>query len=78
MNELILQGLDLVLYGMGIVFLFLTILVFATTGMSMAVKRWLPAPAAHTVPDTNRAAGAGVAPLTLKILQAAIDKHRMY
>ena len=78
MNELILQGLDLMLYGMGIVFLFLTTLVFTTAGMSMAVKRWLPPPAAHPAPNTNRTAGAEIAPLTLKILQAAIDKHRTY
>jgi oxaloacetate decarboxylase gamma subunit len=37
-TSLIDQGLDLMLYGMGTVFVFLTILVFATTLMSRIVN----------------------------------------
>ena len=78
MNELIFQGLDLMLYGMGTVFLFLTLLVFATTGMSAVVARGLPPPTTQPVADSSHAVGAETPPLTLKILQAAIDKHRGY
>ena len=43
-GELLQQGLELMLAGMGTVFVFLTLLVFATTGMSALVRRFEPAP----------------------------------
>jgi len=42
-DNLIEQGLNLMLFGMGTVFVFLTILVFATTLMSKLVSRFFPA-----------------------------------
>lgn len=82
-NSLIEQGFSLMLFGMGTVFVFLTLLIFATTAMSKIVLRWFPekevaAPAprkAAAIPGLGNT-GAPVAPATLKVLQAAIDKHR--
>jgi oxaloacetate decarboxylase gamma subunit len=38
-NDLVIQGLELMLLGMGIVFTFLTILVFTMRGMSLLAAR---------------------------------------
>ena len=68
------QGLDLMLYGMGIVFVFLTLLVLVTASMSNIVQRWFPeddgggAPA-HEI-DSN------VDDRIVTIIQAALEKHR--
>ncbi|MCG7601449.1 OadG family protein [Halomonas sp. McH1-25] len=43
-SQLIQEGLSLMAFGMGFVFVFLTLLVFATTGMSRLVMRFVPAP----------------------------------
>ena len=78
-NSLIDQGFDLMLFGMGTVFVFLTLLIFATTAMSKAILRWFPEKIVEAPAPRKRPAavtGSGVAPATLKILQAAIDKHR--
>ncbi|PWQ96493.1 OadG family protein [Leucothrix pacifica] len=78
-SSLIAQGFDLMLFGMGTVFVFLTLLIFATTAMSKAILRWFPekvveAPAPRKKPAA--VSGSAIAPATLNILQAAIDKHR--
>ncbi len=67
------------LFGMGTVFTFLTILIFATAGMSKVILRWFPEkiiepPVAKK--KAKSASGASIAPVTLKILQAAVDHHR--
>lgn len=78
-NSLIDQGFSLMLFGMGTVFVFLTLLIFATTAMSKVILRWFPekiveAPAPRKKPAS--VTSSPVAPATLKIIQAAIDKHR--
>ncbi len=76
-QDIMQQGVDLVLYGMGSVFVFLTVLVIATTIMSSFVQRFLPdaplpQPAARPAP-----AASGVNdPKLLAILQAAVTEHR--
>lgn len=78
-NSLIQQGLNLMLFGMGTVFVFLTILIFATGTMSKVILRWFPekiAPPAAAKKRPKPALGGSIAPATLKILQAAIDQHR--
>lgn len=72
------QGIDLMLFGMGTVFLFLTLLVIATAIMSAIIKRYFPdqlvpqhaapAPSVGTDPANNRQ--------LLAILQSAVDQHR--
>ena len=78
-SNLIDQGLNLMLFGMGTVFVFLTILIFATSGMSKIITRYFPEKAVVAAPKKKKANALGataVAPATLKIIQAAIEQHR--
>lgn len=71
---LIQQGVDMMLYGMGTVFAFLTVLVVAISLMSRIVAKF--SPAAPLVPVKNSQTAGQVDALTAKIIQTAIDKHR--
>ena len=64
-NSLINEGLTLMLVGMGTVFVFLTVLVAATTLMSRLTMRFQPGPAAAGDSDEEIAA-----------IAAAIAAHR--
>lgn len=79
-SSLIDQGFNLMLFGMGTVFIFLTILIFATSSMSKIITRYFPEKvvAAPTARKKKSAAlgATTVAPATLKIIQAAIEQHR--
>lgn len=78
-SSLIDQGFELMLFGMGTVFVFLTILIFATTGMSKIITRYFPEQVVVAKPRKKKSAALGassVAPATLKIIQAAIEQHR--
>jgi len=52
-SELLTQGFELMLVGMGTVFVFLTALVCATTLMSHLISRFSAAPAAETPAVTS-------------------------
>ena len=67
------QGLDLMLYGMGIVFVFLTVLVIVTASMSNIVQRWFPE---EETRSPTREHDADVDARIVAIIQAALDKHR--
>jgi oxaloacetate decarboxylase gamma subunit len=69
---LIAQGLDLMLYGMGTVFTFLTVLVVITSTMSALVNRI----ATEDVVATSAPSADSVEPRLATIIQAAIDQHR--
>ena len=71
---LISQGFDLLLYGMGTVFTFLTLLVGITSAMSALVNRIASDQAEVTASAAVQA--ATVEPRLSKIIQAAIDLHR--
>lgn len=64
-GELLEQGLELMLAGMGTVFVFLTALVFATTGMSALVRRFEPVAASDTDGPTEEEVAAITAAITL-------------
>lgn len=72
-SQLISQGLDLMLYGMGTVFIFLTVLVAITTIMSTTVNKIAP----EQVEDFKiKAPQAQVETRIVKAIQAAINQHR--
>ena len=64
-GELLQQGLELMLAGMGTVFVFLTLLVFATTGMSALVRRFEPAAMVEPGEATEEEVAAIAAAITL-------------
>ena len=72
-SQLISQGLDLMLYGMGTVFIFLTVLVAITTIMSTTVNKIAP----EQIEDSKiKAPQAQVETRIVKAIQAAINQHR--
>lgn len=75
MSELVTSGLELMAFGMGTVFAFLVLLIFATSLMSKIVNKFAPeavvvAPVAITTPTQ------GVDPQLLNVLAAAVKEHR--
>ncbi len=75
-EDIIAQGLELMLYGMGTVVVFLALLVLATTGMSRAITRYFPEPVAASVkPRARTAAEPGDAEL-VAVISAAVQQHR--
>jgi len=64
------QGLDLMLYGMGTVFVFLCCMIAVTTLMSRIAQRW-----PDDVSD-NSNASSGVDQKTTTIIQQALSQHR--
>lgn len=74
-ESIVQQGVDLMLFGMGTVFVFLTILVIATVIMSGLVGRFFPEAEKPAAPVA--AAPGQVDARTRAIIKAAIDKHRV-
>ena len=69
-NNLVNDGVELMLFGMGTVIVFLTLLVFVTTAMSALVQRFLPPPppaTAEPTADRDR---------LMAVISAAVHKHR--
>ncbi len=78
-ETLIDQGINLMLFGMGTVFVFLTILVFATTFMSKVVNRLSPqaeAQASDTHANSTVQKPETVSPQIIDAIQKAISEHR--
>ena len=77
-ESLLQQGLDITLFGMGIVFTFLLLLVICTTVMSRLMTRYFPEPEPVAVPpSTGIAHSAPENDVRLrKIIEAAIEQHR--
>lgn len=73
-ETLITQGLDLMLYGMGTVFVFLSLLVVMTSLMSRIVLRIAP-PEVQDTPEVL-SNPVGVEPQILKVIEKAISLHR--
>lgn len=75
-SHLVAESIDLLLYGMGIVFAFLILLVLATSVMSSLITRYFPEPEVVKPHGQEEVPSTDVDPLTLKAIQAALDKHR--
>lgn len=74
-ESLMQQGVELMLYGMGTVFVFLTLLVILTSTMSVLLGRFVkPEPAVAS--PTVRPAGATDDKQLIAAISAAIHKHR--
>ena len=75
---LISEGLTLMVFGMGFVFIFLTVLVLATNFMSYMVNRFLPEAAA--APAVSRrpqpAAAATDDAQLMAVISAAVHQYR--
>ena len=69
-DDLLAQGIELMLVGMGTVFVFLTALVVATSLMSAVVMRRQPPEAPKTPP------GAGPTEEEIAAITVAIDQYR--
>jgi oxaloacetate decarboxylase gamma subunit len=74
MTELMSSGVELMFAGMGIVFLFLTMLVVAINIMSSLVQRFFPdAPIQVT---TATAVSSGIDKSIIAAIAAAVHQHR--
>jgi|TARA_B110000503_G_scaffold87465_1_gene132860 oxaloacetate decarboxylase gamma subunit len=74
---LISQGFDLMLFGMGTVFGFLTLLVGITHLMSATVNYWSPATDVSVVAESQSISlNSKIEPNVVKAIQSAIDQHR--
>ena len=78
-NGILAQGMELMLYGMGTVVVFLGLLVVITSTMSAVVNRYFPEPPAPVaVPSAGRKSGPvpHANPEVVAAISAAIVRHR--
>ncbi len=81
-DPLLQQGLDLMIYGMSTVFLFLTLLVTVTAISSRVLGYFLPESTEANLPETkadpthSSSTKRAVDRKLLTLLQNAIDQHR--
>ncbi|HBM24132.1 MAG: OadG family transporter subunit [Alcanivorax sp.] len=80
MNDLLAQGVQLMVLGMGVVIAFLLILVAVMTGLSALVQRFAPESTGGQPAAAPAPAGASPAPQLSRqrkaAIQAAIRQHR--
>jgi oxaloacetate decarboxylase gamma subunit len=78
-ESLLSQGLDLLVYGIGSVYVFLALLILMTFVVSKLVVRFFPeAPApVKPVKSTPQKPADAVDPRTLQVIHAAIQQHRV-
>ncbi len=70
------QGIELTLFGMGTVVVFLTLLVFVTSGMSAFVARFFPTPPAPPAAPAAQKPAAAMDARLLAVISAAVHRHR--
>jgi oxaloacetate decarboxylase gamma subunit len=75
-ESIISQGLELMLFGMGTVVVFLTLLVIATSAMSALLQRYAPTPEVGDAGATATAPPATADARLFAVISAAIHKHR--
>lgn len=78
MNEEMAQGVELMLTGMGIVFLFLVMLIGAVKLMAYCVATFLPEIEVDPVIASQRQVptATGVTPVVTAAISAAVHQHR--
>ena len=78
-GNLLQQGLELTIYGMGTVFVFLVMLIFATRGMSRLAIRFggSEISAAPMTAETARAVNSLESNELIAVITAAIQQHRV-
>lgn len=76
-SQLLSEGVELMLYGMGSVFVFLTLLILSIHMMARLLGRIAPPVASAAVtPATPAVQAQGPEPDVLAAIQAAISQHR--
>ena len=75
-GDIVSQGFELMLYGMGTVVLFLALLVAATTAMSAAVARFFPEAAPVASARAQAPAASPGNDELVAVISAAIQQHR--
>ncbi|CAA6827167.1 MAG: Unknown protein [uncultured Thiotrichaceae bacterium] len=75
-GPLVEQGFDLMLYGMGTVVVFLSLLVVATWAMSTVINRWFPDKPVEQALKPSTSIPPQVPEKTLRIIKDAIAQHR--
>lgn len=73
MDPIVSRGFDLMVYGMGTVFVFLGILVVVTSLMSNLVSRFSPEPEPAPIPPANASSVPGP---HLEAIKLALKQHR--
>ncbi len=73
-SPLLQGGLELMAFGMGTVFVFLTLLVLVTASMSWLLQRFAPEP--HPTKDAPELVSGAPSPHMLAVITAAIHQHR--
>jgi oxaloacetate decarboxylase gamma subunit len=78
-GDIVAQGVELMLYGMGTVVMFLALLVVATTFMSRFITRYSPEPessAAAALRKLHSQSKPAEDPNLVAVISAAIHQHR--
>lgn len=70
------SGIELMLIGMGIVFLFLGLLVAAVSGMSWIVSRWFPQFPAGALPPSRPPVTSQENEEVIAVISAAVHRYR--
>ncbi len=78
MNDIVAEGLSLLVFGMGFVLVFLTLLVIATSTMSRIMMRIEPAPTPASIKPNQGTASASQPndQVLVAVMSAAIKKYR--
>jgi oxaloacetate decarboxylase gamma subunit len=75
-GSLLNQGFSLLIYGIGVVFTFLTLLVILTSLMSKFILRFFPEAVAEPAAPRRKPAGAQPDAQLITAISAAVHKYR--